>query len=143
MELTRIRPRCAIYFGAQVLVGDYENGKVYGYSTTTYSDNGEALPAIRSCSVLQNGLEEQPTVTLTLDMDVGVGLSSGADPSAILRTSKNGGKTWSNELTRSIGKVGEYDKRVIWNRVGGGRKTVFEVVITDPVQRDITGAFIS
>jgi hypothetical protein len=141
--LSRIRPICAIYFNGQVLVGDRENGNIYGYDTETYSDNGEPLPAIRSCVTLQSGLEEQPTMTFTLDMDVGVGLESGDTPQVSLRTSKNGGKTWSNELIRSIGKVGEFDKRVIWNRVGGGRKVVYEVTITDPVKRNIVGAFVS
>jgi Neuraminidase (sialidase) len=93
--------------------------------------------------MLQNGLEEQPTASFALDMDVGVGLESGDDPKVSLRTSKDGGKTWSNELIRSIGKVGEYSKRVIWNRVGGGRKVVFEVTITDPVKRNIVGAYVS
>ena len=141
--LGRIKARCAIYFGGRILVGDKDNGNVYGYDLNTYSDNGNPLPAIRSCSTLQNGLEEQPTVSFQLDMDTGVGLSNGDDPKAILRTSKDGGKTWSNELLRSIGKVGEYTKRVLWHRVGGGRRVVFEVKITDPVKRNITGAYIS
>jgi hypothetical protein len=125
------------------LVGDLTTGAIFGYDTKTYSDNGQPLPAIRSCSTLQNGLEEQPTASFALDMDVGVGLESGDDPKVSLRTSKDGGRTWSNELIRSIGKVGEYSKRVIWNRVGGGRKVVFEVTITDPVKRNIVGAYIS
>jgi hypothetical protein len=143
IELSRIRPRSAIYFNGRLLVGDWENGQVYGYDLGTYSDNGNPLPAIRACATLQSGLEQQPTVTLELDMDVGVGLSSGADPKAMLRCSRNGGKNWVNELWASIGKVGEFNKRVRWNRVGGGRKTVFEVTITDPVKRNVTGAFIS
>jgi hypothetical protein len=143
IELSRIRPRSAIYFNGRLLVGDWENGKVYGYDLGTYSDNGNPLPAIRACSTLQSGLEEQPTVSFQLDMDTGVGLESGDTPQAMLRWSKDGGKTWAGEIWRSIGKVGEYTKRVLWHRVGGGRRVVFEVTVTDPVKRDVTGAYLS
>lgn len=141
-ELTRIRPDTHMYFAGQNLVGDWENGNIYGYDLGTYTDNGEPMPAIRSCSTLQQGLDEQRSLSFQLDMDTGVGLESGKDPKAMLRWSKDGGNTWSNEIWRSFGKVGEYTKRCLWHRVGGGRRSVFEVKITDPVKRNITGAYI-
>lgn len=166
-NLTRIRPRCFLRFAGKNLVGDWENGNIYEYDLDTYTDNGNPIPAIRSCVAVQDGLEMQRGGTFQLDMDTGVGLSVssgtsagmlqgllgllnsgisgdtvGADPKVMLRWSKDGGKTWSNELWRSFGKIGEYAKRVRWNRVGGGRRSVFEVTITDPVRRNITGAFL-
>jgi hypothetical protein len=144
-DFHRIRPRCAMHFAGEMLVGDWENGNVYAYDLNTYSDNGDPLVALRACSTLQSGMEEQPTVTFLLDMDTGVGLTSGqgSDPQAMLRYSKDGGRTWSSALWRSFGQIGEYWKRAFWNRVGGGRRTVFEVRISDPVKRNIVGAFIS
>ena len=142
-ELRRVRPRCHLYFAGQNLVGDYENGAVYAYDLDTYSDNGNPLPAIRACSTLQNNLEVLKTGSFQLDMDTGVGLATGqgSNPQAMLRWSKDGGKTWSSALWRSFGAIGEYSKRAIWRRVGGGRRSVFEVTITDPVKRAITGAY--
>jgi hypothetical protein len=142
--LHRIRPRCHLYFAGMNLVGDYENGNIYEYDLGAYSDNGNPLPAIRSCSTLQQGLEVQKTVSFQLDMDTGVGLTTGqgSDPQAMLRWSKDGGKTWSNSLWRSFGAIGEYSKRAVWRRVGGGRRMVFEVTITDPVRRNVTGAYL-
>jgi hypothetical protein len=32
--------------------------------------------------------------------------------------SKDGGKTWGTRLLRSMGKVGEREKRCIWRRIG-------------------------
>jgi hypothetical protein len=168
-NLARIRPRCFLRFAGKNLVGDWENGNIYEYDLDTYTDNGNPIPAIRSCLTIQQGLEQQRTATLQLDMDTGVGISGssgsgsgalfqgllgllmsgvggasseGVDPKAMLRWSRDGGKTWSNALWRSFGKIGEYLKRVRWNRVGGGRRTVFEVTITDPVKRNITGAYL-
>jgi hypothetical protein len=143
-DLHRIRPRCHLYFAGKHLVGDWENGNVYEYSLDAYSDNGNPLPAIRACNTLQQGLEMMKTMPLQLDMDTGVGSTTGqgSDPVAMLRWSKDGGKTWSSSLWAKFGAIGEYTKRCRWNRVGGGRRLVFEVTITDPVKRNITGAYL-
>jgi hypothetical protein len=143
-DLHRIRPRCHLYFAGKNLVGDWETGDIYEYSLDAYSDNGNPLPAIRACEILQDGLEMQKTVKFQLDMDTGVGLTTGqgSDPQAMLRWSKDGGKTWSSSLWRSFGAIGEYSKRALWTRVGGGRRTVFEVRITDAVKRNVTGAYV-
>jgi Phage stabilisation protein len=144
-NLHRIRPRCHVYFAGKNLVGDWQNGNVYEYDLGTYSDNGNPLPAIRACVALESGQEMQKASSFQLDMDTGVGLSTGqgSNPQAMLRWSKDGGKTWSNSLWKSFGEIGEYSKRCIWRRVGGGRRSVFEVTITDPVQRNVTGAYIA
>lgn len=143
-DLDRIRPRCHLYFNTRHLVGDWENGNVYEYDLDTYSDNGNPLPRIRACQTLQQGLEVQPTVSLQLDMDSGVGLTTGqgSDPQAMLRWSKDGGKRWSNAIWRTFGAIGEYARRCIWHRVGGGERVVYEVTITDPVKVAITGAYL-
>lgn len=143
-DLHRIRPRCHLYFAGKNLVGDWENGNIYEYSLEAYSDNGNPLPAIRACEIIQDGLEMTKTVKFQLDMDCGVGLTTGQgeDPQAMLRFSKDGGRRWSNSYWRSFGRIGEYDRRALWNRVGGGRRVVFEVTITDPVKRNITGAYV-
>jgi hypothetical protein len=143
-DLHRIRPRCHLYFGGKNLVGDWENGNVYEYDLDTYSDNGNPLPAIRACGIVQSNLENQPVASLRLDIDAGVGLTTGqgSDPQAMLRWSRDGGKLWSNALWRTMGRIGEYGRRCIWRRVGGGERMVFEVTITDPVKRNITGAYL-
>jgi hypothetical protein len=143
-DLHRIRPRCHLYFGGKNLVGDWENGNVYEYDLDTYSDNGNPLPAIRACGIVQSNLDNQPVASLRLDIDAGVGLTTGqgSDPQAMLRWSRDGGKLWSNALWRTMGRIGEYGRRCIWRRVGGGERMVFEVTITDPVKRNITGAYL-
>ena len=70
------------------------------------------------------------------------GLTPGADPQVMLRISNDGGKTWTEELWRSAGKLGEYTKRVSWNRMGSARRRVFEVTMTDPIPWKITGCYL-
>lgn len=142
--LSRIRPRCHLYFAGKNLVGDWENGNVYEYSLDAYSDNGSAMLSLRSCPTLRSGLKIQRTKNLRIDMDVGVGLTTGqgSDPQVMLRFSRDGGQTWSSALWRTAGAIGQYGTCVQWLGVGGGTREVYEVSITDPVKRHIVGAYI-
>jgi hypothetical protein len=65
------------------------------------------------------------------------------DPQVMLRWSDDGGHTWSNEHWRSMGKTGEWGRRVIWRRLGMTlklRDRVYEVSGTDPIKIAIMGA---
>jgi len=67
----------------------------------------------------------------------------GSDPQVMLRWSDDGGHTWSNEHWATVGKIGEYGRRVKWNRLGTTdklRDRVYEVSGTDPVRIAIMGA---
>ena len=143
--LDRIRASCHVYFAGRNLVGDRETGDVYEYDLETYADNGNPLPAIRACETLQSELQMQRNFSFQLDVDTGVGIETGQgeDPQAMLRYSKDGGQTWSSSIWRTLGRLGDYGRRVIWHRIGGGRRVVLEVTITDPVKRNITGAYIT
>jgi hypothetical protein len=69
--------------------------------------------------------------------------TQGADPQVMLRWSDDGGHTWSSEHWASMGKIGQYYKRVIWRRLGMTvklRDRVYEVSGTDPVKIAIMGA---
>jgi len=69
--------------------------------------------------------------------------TQGADPQVMLRWSDDGGHTWSNEHWASMGKIGQYYKRVIWRRLGMTvklRDRVYEASGTDPVKIAIMGA---
>jgi hypothetical protein len=67
----------------------------------------------------------------------------GVNPEVMLRWSDDGGHTWSNEHWASMGKIGEYGKRVFWRRLGMTlklRDRVYEISGTDPVKIAIMGA---
>jgi hypothetical protein len=69
--------------------------------------------------------------------------TQGADPQVMLRWSDDGGHTWSNEHWASMGKIGQYYKRVLWRRLGMTTKLrdrVYEISGTDPVKIAIMGA---
>ena len=140
--LHRHRGNCACTFAGKVIVGDYQNGILYSYSLSNYTDNGATIPCIRRARHFTQDLRHVYYHDLQLQFQPGVGLQSGqgSDPQAMLRWSDDGGFTWSNEHWVSIGKVGKYKNRAIWRRLGESRDRIFEVQVSDPVFRALVSA---
>lgn len=64
----------------------------------------------------------------------------GRDPKLMVDWSDDHGKTWSNQREQSMGKIGEYRKRVRFLRLGSARDRIFRISISDPVKRVILSA---
>lgn len=60
----------------------------------------------------------------------------GRDARVMLRVSFDGGKTWSREITESLGDLGDYDARAKFYALGRGEQFTPELSISDPA--DIT-----
>ena len=141
-EYERHRGNCCAFFNQQVLVGDYENGKLYRLSLSQYTDDGQFIRRLRRCPHITTDLQRQYFAELQIQFQPGVGLPTGQgqDPQAMLRWSDDGGFTWSNENWVTIGKQGQYFTRAMWRRLGFARDRIFEVVITDPIKAVIVSA---
>ena len=49
--------------------------------------------------------------------------------------SRDGGRTFSDQIPRSVGGIGEYNTRTIWNSLGRfAREVCFRFQMTDPVK---------
>lgn len=139
---------CQTFFNNAVTVGDYQNGNLYTYDLEVYADHDRVQKWLRSWRALptgQNNLKRTAQHSLQLDCESGVGLETGqgSDPQVMLRWSDDGGHTWSDEHWTSMGKIGQYFRRVIWRRLGTTQKLrdrVYEVSGTDPVKIAIVGA---
>lgn len=138
------RGRCYCYGFDRNLVGDYLDGRVYEMSLDFYDDDGAPQRWLRQAPHLANEGKRNFYQALTLDMEVGVGTNTGqgSDPQAILRWSDDGGRTWSNEYAQSIGRIGQWRKRVIWRQLGQARDRVFQVSGTDPVKIALINAYL-
>ena len=147
-EFTRHRSSCQVFYKSKVVVGDYENGNLYELDLDTFDDNGAAQRWLRSWRALptgENDLKRTSQHSLQLDCESGVGLNDGqgSDPQVMLRWSDDGGHTWSNEHWAGMGKIGVYQRRVFWRRLGMTlklRDRVYELSGTDPVKVTIIGA---
>lgn len=145
-RLGRHRSRCHMYYAGLHLVGDYRTGAVFALDLDYYQDGTDPLPAIRAAAHIAG-----PDYTwiihnrLQVDMETGVGLNNGQGrvPEVLLDWSNDGGHTWSNQLSASMGKMGKYGARVRWNRLGRAKDRVYRLTITDPVKRVILGAALN
>ena len=124
----------AYAFGKHLML-DWKSGNVYEFSATTYDDNGSVIRWLRRSPHIDTALNRNFYHALRVGVATGVGLSSGqgSDPLMLLRWSDDGAKTWSNQLEQYMGKIGESNKNVEFNRLGSGRLRVFEISGSDPV----------
>ena len=147
-KFVRHRAECQTFFNNHVTVGDHQNGNIYTFDLEVYKDHDRVQKWLRSWRALstgQNNLKRTSQHSLQLDCETGVGLETGqgSDPQVMLRWSDDGGHTWSNEHWASMGRTGEYFRRVFWRKLGMTlklRDRVYEVSGTDPVKIAIVGA---
>jgi hypothetical protein len=165
----RHRGNCMANFQNMVLVGDWQNGKIYQLDSQNYTDDNQEIRRVRRCPHLTTDLQRQFFDELQIQFQPGVGLNGisslpntgavagyaiagravaggtyvapvGVNPQAMLRWSNDGGFTWSNENWTTIGAEGQYTNRARWRRLGWARDRVFEVVVTDPINAVIVSA---
>ncbi len=128
---------CYAYFAGMHLIGDWQSGNIYKMQAGIYTDNGQPIVSVRTCQHVADKKDLQNIFIkrLHVDMETGVG------GSAALSWSDDGGHTWSNDYTASIGAVGQYKARAVWRRLGVSRDRIFRVAVSDPVKRVILGAY--
>lgn len=130
------------------LVGDWNSGNIYQMSTDVYTDNENMIRWMRRAPYISSQGKWLYFDSLEIAMQTGLALQSGqgSDPSVTVRWSNDNTGTWGNDHTLSVGKVGEYGKRVMLRRLGrcwGTVGRVFEVTMTDPIPWRITDAYIT
>jgi hypothetical protein len=74
---------------------------------------------------------------LIFESGTGVISGQGADPKVMLDWSDDGGRTWSAQRYRSLGKIGEFRKRTNWHQLGQARDRVYRYQVSDPVRRTL------
>lgn len=142
----RHRANCHTFVFDTHVVGDYANGNLYAFRMDQYTDNGATITRLRAAPHLTGeDLDWVFYSRFQLDMKSGTGLDGtqqGTNPQVMLDWSNDGGYSWSPKQTRSMGQIGQYTYRAIWNRLGKSRDRVHRVTITDPVEVVLIGAVI-
>lgn len=133
-------------FAGMHLVCDYTEGNIYSIDPTVYTYGSEVIKWLRSFTVPTNSMDRIRHSRLQLEAEVGVGLTGGDEPTVMMKFSDDGGHTWSSEVWRSmgIGSIGEYTKRVIWNRLGitKGMPRIYEFSGTASVKVVLLNAYL-
>lgn len=141
--LVRHRVQGHGYFNGYHLVGDYQEGYLYSLEPEVYTEIGTTIRRRRVAQIMHRDRRQIEVNTLEIELKSGVGLvaGQGSDPQAMLRYSIDGGNSWSRELWRGFGALGEYGAKAVWNRLGTADSFMFELVVTDPVDAQIIGAY--
>lgn len=144
-DLGRDIANCHAYFKGMHLVGDYRNGRIYRLKNDVYTENGESIVWQRTGQYVHADNEPISFGCFEVDMEVGVGLPTGQgiDPQVALDWSDDEGKTWSNQLYRSMGAVGKTKTPIEWRKLGSSRHKgrLFRLSGSDPVKTVITNAY--
>lgn len=79
-----------------------------------------------------------------VELDVSSGQTLDDEPAIVeMRYSNDGGQTWGAWVSRSLGGVGEYSKRLVWDRCGHGRSRVWHFRCTSNARFSILGFSVS
>lgn len=128
-------PRVHAYAFGKHFVGDRTTGNLNILDVTKPTEaDGSVIRRERVAPALvrEQRWRRYPSFQLFLDSGLGTATGPGSDPKVMLRTSDDGGRTYSNERLASAGKMGEYGKRVYWTRMGASQDRVYKVSVTDP-----------
>ncbi len=121
-------------FGRYV-VSDYRDQRFYYVDSGTYTDDTDVITREMVSKHVSN--PEQFTVDeLFIDFEVGSALVSGqgSNPQVMLQWSKDGGRTWGNEVWQTLGVQGAYRTRAKWYALGRANDWMFRLRMTDPVK---------
>lgn len=140
-------PRAIAYAFGKHLAADAVTGTITQLDNTVGTEaDGSAIIRLRIPSALEAADGARLFVDrLELQIDHGLGTltGQGADPVAMLRWSKDYGKTWGNERVAPLGHLGQYDERTYWLKNGSAvTSMVPEIRISDPVPTRIVGASV-
>lgn len=135
-ENTRHISNCYTFCYGKHLVGDYQSGNIYEMSSNTYTDNGIEIRRTFIFPFVPNTEGKRTSIydfELYCQEDVALETGQGSDPQVMFSYSRDGGHTWGNERTRSIGNTK-------WATVGAGRLPYGKITTSDPVPFIILGA---
>jgi hypothetical protein len=117
-------------------VTDATTATVYEVDSEAYVDGDVSMVREVTSRHVFHDMERMTVWELRLDVETGA--SDGSE--IMLQVSRDGGRTFGDELWESLGEIGQYLLPVTWKRLGRSRDFVFRFRVTDPVKVVIIGA---
>lgn len=108
------------------------NPQIWRIAPEKLTDDGDEIERLASAVVEHKGGRVRCN-SVSLICELG-NTDQATDPQVGMRYSDDQGKTYSDWLFRSLGRVGQYTRRPIWNRLGDIRSPgrIFQFASTDP-----------
>ena len=140
-DLHRHRAQVFAYAYGTLVVGDFENGKLYRLDNQAYTDDGKAILRLRSFPHLGDDGKRIVYHAFMADMEVGRG-DPNLSPIVNLRWSDTRGVSWGQPIQQTAGKAGEFLTAITWRRLGLARDRVFELSWSFPYKTALNGAYV-
>lgn len=126
------------FFNGEHIVGDRDNGLIYRLCDDTQTDNGVMILRERTTPVINP--HSQRMIFDELELKLQVGQNNNSKPLIMLDWSNDGSRTWSSVFEQDLGAIGEFEKRVIFRRLGQSFNRVFRLRMSDAANLVILGA---
>lgn len=141
-QLDRWRANTHSYVYNKHIIGDFEDGTLWELRDDVFTEGYDPFIAERYTQVTHASQAPLFCHSMELVMDTGHGETNDPylDPIIDMRFSDDGGRNWSTYKQRSLGKIGQYGKRVKYPRLGRFINRIFHIRISDPIKRDMIAA---
>jgi len=122
---------------------DSRNGNLYELSFSTYTDDGQPIKRVLGFprQIEPKGDHRLIFRDFIAELDAGQTVNPNANSLIALRWSDDKGETWSNAMFQSLGRVGQFNKFVKWQRLGLSRNRVFRLEWSVDAFVAVAGAF--
>lgn len=123
------------------------SGKIYTVFPTHFlGTSGDPIVRLRRAPHILSAQYRIRYSHLRVLMETGITTvvppTAGSDPTIALRWSDDGGQTWGNTVTTSVGATGEYSRLVDFWQLGQARDRVFEFRVSDPVPYRLVDCYV-
>ena len=120
-----------------LLVGDELSGKIGLLSDELYYEYGEEIRRYFTTPTIDNGGKPFSVYQLELVAESGTNPISGQGSAPVVRlsVSYDGGQTYSPEISRFMGAIGQYRYPISWPSLGRfSRSACFRFDISEPIK---------
>lgn len=137
---TRWNARCYAYCYGNHYVGDAESGKIYKLNEATLTDGDDIIVSEMVFPAIHNEQKRFRVHSLVLDMEVGEAPAY-SEPEIRLDISDDG-STWNTVGTKTIGRTGNRNHRVVWRRLGQHKTLHIRIIVSEPCKRAMFSGYI-
>ncbi|MEE9398669.1 MAG: packaged DNA stabilization protein [Dehalococcoidales bacterium] len=120
-----------------LIAADILNGNIGRLNKEVFTEYGTSIRRRVVFPPIDNDGDVTIVSGAELVCQTGVGLlptQQGDTPEIRLSWSDDGGRTFEDPISESLGEIGDYNHRVFWNELGGfDRSRMFALDISDPV----------